>query len=168
MNKWLRNLSTRSLLTVLIVSVSAVASAETVLEQPPVTQETKAELTELRGQLGSIKQKEHHIRQLNHQMRDNRYELRQLLHDGGDKGLHAQVEQELQSFHKRLNSAYVLHKQGEALKKKIQAARSERDLKRLRTLTGELERLKGKQLELLRMAHQDLKGVLERVRKHVR
>lgn len=167
MNKWLRNTTALSLLTLLTVSATPDASAEVVSNQPSVTQETTAELTRFRGQLGAIKQKEHNIRHLNHQMRDNSYELRKLLRKA-DKEFQQDVDGKLQSFHTTLKQAYALHKQGEALKKRIHAARQKRDLKQLRALMGELDSLKGKQLEHLRQANQELQTQLERVKERVR
>ncbi|ARU63249.1 hypothetical protein CBW65_21405 [Tumebacillus avium] len=167
MNKWLRKMTALSLLTLLTVSATPDATAEVVQKQPDVTQQTTAELTKFRGQLGAIKQKEHNIRHLNHQMRDNSYELRKLLRKA-DKEFQRDVDGKLQSFHANLKQAYALHKQGEALKKQIHAARQKRDLKQLRALMGELDSLKGKQLEYLRLANQELQTELERVKERVR
>jgi hypothetical protein len=168
MKRWLHMATSLLLLTMLTVSTATPARAEIVPDKPVVSQEVKAELIELRGQLHSIKQKEHTIRQFNHRMKTDSRKLRQLVRKADDKQLKEQVYIELKSFHDNLRAAYQLHKQGEELKKKIQSARINRDLKQLRTLTGQLDELKTRQLEHLRAANQDLLKEVERVKDRVR
>ncbi|TCP59637.1 hypothetical protein EV586_101869 [Tumebacillus sp. BK434] len=167
MKKWLRITTALFWLLLLTVSATPEGSAGGVQDKPGAAEQTTAELTKFRGQLGAIKQKEHNIRHLNHQMRDNSYELRKLLHQT-DKVFQADVEKKLQSFRANLKQAYVLHKQGEAVKKKIHAARKQRDLSQLRALMGELDSIKSRQLEHLRLADQELESELARVKERVR
>ncbi|MFD2168960.1 hypothetical protein [Tumebacillus lipolyticus] len=148
------------LLTALLPSSAAATNS---LDTTDAAQKVTAELTEYRGQLRMIKQKEQTIRILKHQINDQSYELRQLLRKANDRKLTAGLEQQFATFDRKRSEANLLQEQGDRLKKSIHAARINRDLKRLRLLTAELDQLKMKQLERLREANQEVEELLAQV-----
>lgn len=129
----------------------------------PVTKEQQEALQRYRSQQEILQQKERQIRTVMGQLKVESKQLRGLV-NGRNKTVRAQVKADLMPFHDKLKKAFHLHKAGEALNKKIHAARANRDLVQLRTLSSQLVNTKQAQLDLLKSAHQDLQAELKKVR----
>lgn len=162
MNKCMRSVTAAMLALTLCGGIQPALAAT---GQPlPVTKEQQEALQRYRSQQEILQTTEQEIRALMRVMKADSKQLRQELKQKQDKSLQAKVKTDLQPFHEKVKQAHRLHKTGEALTKKIHAARANRDLAELRALTEQLVESKKMQLQLLKSAYKDLQSELKTVR----